>query len=142
MELGVKVIHCSERDTQVAIPGKRRHEFVNTWSVDGFVGEGSQAVRAWLGPARKHFPRDGKQHRFGSKAAIYLSARRIGARALVDADGRQLPRVLITHGEAISISDYYTVRSGKKVVYRPTCHYAYHPCDNTVLSLHEYAGKN
>jgi homospermidine synthase len=49
---------------------------------------------------------------------------------------------LITHGEAISISDYYTVRAGKKVVYRPTCHYAYHPCDNTVLSLHEYAGKN
>jgi len=22
------------------------------------------------------------------------------------------------------------------------CHYAYHPCDNTVLSVHEYAGKN
>ena len=43
---------------------------------------------------------------------------------------------------AISISDYYTVRVGKKVVFRPTCHYAYHPCDNTVLSLHEYAGKN
>ena len=28
------------------------------------------------------------------------------------------------------------------MVYRPTCHYAYHPCDNTVSSLHEFAGKN
>jgi homospermidine synthase len=25
-------------------------------------------------------------------------------------------------------------------VYRPTCHYAYHPCDDAVLSLHEMAG--
>jgi homospermidine synthase len=57
MELGVKVIHCSERDTQAANPGKRRLEFVNTWSVDGFVGEGSQPVRARLGVARKAFSR-------------------------------------------------------------------------------------
>jgi len=28
------------------------------------------------------------------------------------------------------------------VVYRPTCHYAYHPCDDTVLSVHELAGRN
>jgi homospermidine synthase len=27
-----------------------------------------------------------------------------------------------------------------KVRYRPTCHYAYHPCDDAVLSLHEMAG--
>ncbi|MBL8832872.1 MAG: homospermidine synthase, partial [Rhodospirillales bacterium] len=29
-----------------------------------------------------------------------------------------------------------------KVAYRPTVHYAYHPCDDAVLSLHELAGKN
>jgi homospermidine synthase len=28
------------------------------------------------------------------------------------------------------------------VHYRPTVHYAYHPCDDAVLSLHELAGKN
>ena len=27
-------------------------------------------------------------------------------------------------------------------MYRPTCHYAYHPCDDTVLSVHELAGRN
>jgi len=27
------------------------------------------------------------------------------------------------------------------VIYRPTCHYAYHPCDDAVLSLHEMAGR-
>jgi homospermidine synthase len=28
------------------------------------------------------------------------------------------------------------------VLSRPTCHYAYHPCDDAVLSLHEFGGKN
>lgn len=48
---------------------------------------------------------------------------------------------LVTHNEAISISDYYTVREGDKPVFRPTCHYAYHPADDAVLSLHEMFGK-
>ena len=34
------------------------------------------------------------------------------------------------------------MRDGDHVRYRPTCHYAYHPCDDAVLSLHELAGKN
>src|SRR5262249_43546306 len=49
---------------------------------------------------------------------------------------------LITHGESISIADYLTLRDGARVRSRPTCHYAYHPCDDAVLSLHEFAGRN
>jgi homospermidine synthase len=49
---------------------------------------------------------------------------------------------LITHGESISTSDHYTVREGERVLYRPTVHYSYHPCDGAVLSLHEIWGKN
>ena len=49
---------------------------------------------------------------------------------------------LISHGEAHSIPDYFTVRENGKVVYRPTCYYAYHPCDDAVLSLHEMVGHN
>jgi homospermidine synthase len=49
---------------------------------------------------------------------------------------------LITHGESISIADYLTLGDGSAPRYRPTCHYAYHPCDDAVLSLHECAGKN
>jgi len=47
---------------------------------------------------------------------------------------------LVTHNESISIADYFTVRDGDKVVYRPTCHYAYHPANDAVLSLHEIFG--
>jgi homospermidine synthase len=49
----------------------------------------------------------------------------------------------VTHNESISIADYFTVRKKDgAVAYRPTVHYAYHPCDDAVLSLHELAGKN
>jgi homospermidine synthase len=40
------------------------------------------------------------------------------------------------------MADYFTVRNGKKVAYRPTVHYAYHPCDQAIMSMHEIAGKN
>ena len=91
----------------------------------------------------KHFPPDGRQHDFGCKAAIYLTrpGASVRVRSWTPMEG-SFHGFLITHGEAISISDYYTVREGSEVVYRPTCHYAYHPCEDTVLSLHEYAGKN
>jgi homospermidine synthase len=143
MDLGIKVIHCAERDTQVADPGKRRFEFVNTWSVDGFVGEGTQPCELGWGSHEKHFPADGNEHDFGCKAGIYLSrpGASVRVRSWTPMEGHY-HGFLITHGEAISIADYFTVRDGGRIVYRPTCHYAYHPCDDTVLSVHEYAGKN
>jgi homospermidine synthase len=142
MKLGVKTIHCSERDTQVADPRKRRWEFVNTWSVDGFIGEGSQPCELGWGTHEKHFPQDGKRHDYGCGAAIYLTrpGASVRVRSWTPGEG-QYHGFLITHGESISISDYFTVRDRGEAVYRPTCHYAYHPCDDTVLSVHELAGK-
>jgi homospermidine synthase len=40
-KLGVKVIHCSERDTQISDVPKQVDEFVNTWSIEGFREEGT-----------------------------------------------------------------------------------------------------
>ncbi len=43
---------------------------------------------------------------------------------------------------SISIADYFTVRDASgTAIYRPTCHYAYHPADDAVLSLHEMFGR-
>jgi homospermidine synthase len=50
--------------------------------------------------------------------------------------------MVIRHAEAFSISDYLTVWDGNKAVYRPTVHYAYMPCDETVASLHELRARN
>ena len=141
--LGVKAIHIAERDTQDAQLPKQPSEFVNTRSIDGFYSEGSQPAELGWGTHERHFPADGRHHDFGSRAAIYLlrpgAATRV--RSWTPLEGPYLG-FLITHGESISISDYLTVRDGDAVRYRPTCHYAYHPCDDAVLSLHVLAGKN
>jgi homospermidine synthase len=141
--LGIKVIHIAERDTQVANTPKEPGEFVNTWSIDGFFSEGSQPSELGWGTHEKHFPADGRRHDFGSQAAIYLLRQGAGTRvrSWTPLEGPYLG-FLITHGESISIADYLTLHNGKRVRYRPTCHYAYHPCDDAVLSLHELAGKN
>ncbi|HYD31168.1 MAG TPA: saccharopine dehydrogenase C-terminal domain-containing protein [Azospirillaceae bacterium] len=141
--LGIKVIHVAERDTQRASFPKRRGEFVNTWSIDGFVGEGCQPAELGWGSHEKALPADGRRHDFGGDAAIFLL--RPGASTRVRTwtpNEGHFHGFLITHNEAISIADYYTVREGDRVAYRPTCHYAYHPCDDAVLSVHEVAGKN
>ncbi len=141
--LGVKVIHIAERDTQVAKIPKEPGEFVNTWSIDGFFSEGSQPAELGWGTHERHFPEDGRRHDFGGQAAIYLLRPGAGTRvrSWTPLEGPYLG-FLITHGESISIADYLTLRDGERVRYRPTCHYAYHPCDDAVLSLHELAGKN
>ena len=141
--LGVKVIHIAERDTQVATVAKAPGEFVNTWSIDGFVSEGSQPAELGWGTHERHFPKDGRRHDFGCGAAIYLlrpgAATRV--RSWTPLEG-PYHGFLITHGESISIADFLTLKDGESVRSRPTCHYAYHPCDDAVLSLHEFAGKN
>jgi homospermidine synthase len=141
--LGIKVIHIAERDTQVANVPKEPNEFVNTWSVDGFVSEGAQPAELGWGTHEKHFPVDGGRHSAGSGCAIYLN--RPGASTRVRTwtpHAGHFHGFLITHSEAISLADYYTVKDGDRVVYRPTTHYAYHPCDAAVLSVHEFAGRN
>jgi homospermidine synthase len=141
--LGIKAIHIAERDTQVAAIPKDPGEFVNTWSIDGFVSEGSQPAELGWGTHERHFPPDGRRHDFGSGAAIYLLRPGAGTRvrSWTPLEG-PYHGFLITHGESISIADYLTIAEGGSARYRPTCHYAYHPCDDAVLSLHEFAGKN
>lgn len=142
-QLGVKVIHIAERDTQVANVPKRVGEFVNTWSIDGFVGEGAQPAELGWGAHEKALPPQGRHHDFGCGSAIYLMQPGAGTRVRTWAPkAGNFHGFLITHGESISIADYYTVRQQERVVYRPTVHYAYHPCDDAVISVHEFAGKN
>jgi len=141
--LSIKVVHIAERDTQVSQVPKEPGEFVNTWSIDGFVSEGSQPAELGWGSHERNFPRDGKRHDFGNLSAIYLMQPGAGTRVRTwTPKAGYFHGFLITHGEAISIADYYTVREGAQVAYRPTVHYAYHPSDAAVLSVHEFVGRN
>ena len=141
--LGVKVIHIAERDTQVSTVPKKVGEFVNTWSIEGFVSEGMQPAELGWGSHELNFPTDGGRHDFGCGAAIYLTRPGAGTRmrSWTPLEG-PYHGFLVTHSESISIADYLTLAANGKPAYRPTVHYVYHPCDAAVLSLHEMAGKN
>jgi homospermidine synthase len=139
---GVKGIHIAERDTQRSKKPKPMNVFWNTWSVEGFVSEGLQPAELGWGTHEKWIPKNGKKHKNGSKAAIYIETPGANTRVRTwcPTPGAQYG-FLVTHNEAISIADFFTVRDKKgKVAYRPTCHYAYHPCNDAVLSLQEMFG--
>ncbi|HJV59762.1 MAG TPA: saccharopine dehydrogenase C-terminal domain-containing protein [Albitalea sp.] len=140
MRLGVRSIHIAERDTQLGAARKQPGEFVNTWSVEAFVDEGCQPAELGWGSHERHLPHDGARHETGSHASIYLQ--RPGASTRVRSWtplAGPIHGFLITHAESISIADHLTLGDPRRPVYRPTVHYAYHPCDDAVLSLHELA---
>ena len=141
--LGVKGVHIAERDTQRAMHPKPRNVFVNTWSIEGFLSEGMQPAELGWGTHEKWAPANAGFHESGCGAAIYLN--QPGANTRVRSwtpTARAQFGFLVTHNESISIADYFTVRDERgEAVYRPTCHYAYHPCDDAVLSLHELFGR-
>lgn len=141
-KVGVKGIHIAERDSQRSSNPKPAGNFVNTWSVEGFISEGMQPAELGWGTFEKWKPHNAQEHETGCQAAIYLQqpGANTRVRTWCPTLGPQYGR-LVTHNEAISIADYFTVGSGKNATYRPTCHYAYHPCNDAVLSLEEMFGQ-
>nr|6S3X_A Chain A, Homospermidine synthase [Blastochloris viridis]6S3X_B Chain B, Homospermidine synthase [Blastochloris viridis] len=142
MDLGVKGIHIAQRDTQRASFPKPFDVFVNTWSVEGFVSEGLQPAELGWGTFERWMPDNARGHDSGCGAGIYLL--QPGANTRVRSwtpTAMAQYGFLVTHNESISIADFLTVRDAAgQAVYRPTCHYAYHPCNDAVLSLHEMFG--
>lgn len=141
-QVGVKGIHIAERDTQRAKNPKPQGVFVNTWSVEGFVSEGMQPAELGWGTHETWMPENARTHESGCGAAIYLLQPGANTRVRSWTPTAQAQYgFLVTHNESISIADYFTVREDGKAVYRPTCHYAYHPANDAVLSLHEMFGQ-
>lgn len=135
-DLDVRVIQISERDTQFGTVARAEGEFINTWSVDGFVTECLQPAELGWGTHEGALPAGGHQHDYGCQAAISIDRPSFTLKVkswspnYLDFEG-----FLITHNEAISLADYLTYREDGRVTYRPTSYYAYHPCDEAVESL-------
>lgn len=140
---GVKVIHISERDTQIGNQPKEVNEFVNTWSVEGFREEGVAPAEMGWGTHERRLPPGAHTHTYGPGNQICLAQMGINTwvRSWVPRHGEILGMV-VRHGEAFTISDHLTVWDGPKPVYRPTVHYAYLPTDAAIASLHELKMRN
>lgn len=137
MLLGVKVIHISERDTQITDKPKEVNEFVNTWSVEGFREEGIAPAEMGWGTHEKRLPSGAHFHQGGPGNQICLP--QMGVKTWVRSwvPCGEITGMVVRHGEAFTISDHLTVWNNGKPVYRPTVHYAYCPADVAINSLHE-----
>lgn len=140
MKLGVKVIHCSERDTQICDKPKQVDEFVNTWSIEGFREEGTTTAELGWGTHEKTLPRNAFVHNEGPRNQICLAQMGMNTWVRTWVPDYAIRGMVVRHGEAFTISDSLTVWDGDKAVYRPTMHYAYRPCDAAIASLNELRG--
>jgi homospermidine synthase len=135
--LGVKVIHISERDTQVTNKPKQWGEFVNTWSVEGFYEEGVAPAELGWGTHEKTLPANAYEHPSGPKNQIAIA--QPGASTWVRSwvPNFEIQGMVIRHGEAFTISDHLSVAENGKTIYRPTVHYAYCPSNEAIVSMKE-----
>lgn len=135
---GTKVIHISERDTQVSRLPKRPGEFVNTWSIPGFVEEAMMPAEVGWGSHERRLPAGAQTHATGPRNAIFVprAAANYLLRSWVPLGG-QIAGVALPHSESITISDYLTLTSRGRLVYRPTVAFVYLACDAAMASLHE-----
>ena len=120
------------RSTCSSTPGRSRASSRRACSRPSSAGA---RTRRWM-------PDNARTHETGCGAAIYLLQPGANTRVRSWTPTAQAQYgFLVTHNESISIADYFTVRDeAARRVYRPTCHYAYHPCNDAVLSLHEMFG--
>jgi homospermidine synthase len=139
-KLGVKVIHCSERDTQITNRPKEVDEFTNTWSVEGFREEGTTTAEMGWGTHEKQLPPLAFEHTEGPRNQICLAQMGINTWVRSWVPNYCIHGMVVRHGEAFTISDRLTVWKKGRAVYRPTVHYAYCPADVAIASLNELRG--
>ncbi|MDD5503554.1 MAG: saccharopine dehydrogenase C-terminal domain-containing protein, partial [Candidatus Thermoplasmatota archaeon] len=142
MNLGVKTIHCSERDTQITNRPKEVNEFVGTWSIEGLREEGTAPAEMGWGTHEKNLPKLAHVPPYGPKNQIFLAQMGINTWVRSWIPNEEIVGMVIRHGEAFGISDKLTVWNDGKAIYRPTVHYAYHTCHETISSLHELRSRN
>ena len=141
-ETGIKVIHCSERDTQISRSPKKVDEFVGTWCIEGLREEGTAPAEIGWGTHEKEMPDHALVPPVGPKNGIMLARMGINTWVRSWLPHQEIVGMVIRHGEAFGISDRWTVWEDGVAVYRPTVYYAYMPCDATIASLHELRGRN
>ncbi len=138
MHLGVRVIHISERDSQIMQGVKDSRIFANTWSAEAFYAECCNApVEMGWGTHEKQLPPRAFTYRRGPKNQICLDASGISTRVRSWVPSGEIVGFVIPHSEAFTISEHLTVRENGRPVYRPTVHFAYQPCMGALASVLE-----
>ncbi len=143
MKLGIKVIHCSETDTQKSTAPKEKGEFVGTWSTEGTAEECVLPVEiAWGTHENQRIKNVLRPDEVAERGVIMLPQAGMDTRARSWLPHNEFVGMIVTHGESFSISKNLTIWNGRGASYRPTVHYVYRPSNETMLSLEEFRSRN
>jgi homospermidine synthase len=141
-KLGIKVIHCSERDTQITNRPKDVNEFVGTWSIEGLLDEGTALAEMGWGTHERKLPHLAIIPPCGPKNQIFLPQMGFNTWVRSWIPDEEIVGMMIRHSETFGLSDRLTVWEDGKAIYRPTVNYVYMPCHETLSSLCELRGRN
>ena len=144
MLTGTKVIHISERDTQISTQPKEPNEFVNTWSVEGFYEEGIALAELGWGTHERTLPKNGYAHtKDGPRNQICIAQPGMETWVRSTVPSGEIHGMVIRHGEAYTMCEHLSVYDDSgNAIYRPTVHYAYCPTDAAIASVHELRWHN
>ena len=143
-ESGLRVIHCSERDTQKLNFPRVEGIVFNSWSAMGLVEEGTDPVEVSWGTHEVVPARDlTTQRSFMMNDSRILVHR--GMNLMLESYepmGGKLTGLCIPHGESISLSRYLRIKFDGQTSYRPTINYAYCLPDFAYMSMQDIRKNN
>ena len=144
MLTGTRVIHISERDTQITNQPKQVNEFVNTWSVEGFYEEGVAPAEMGWGTHERWMPANAQVHADdGPCNQICLAQPGMETWVRSWVPSGEILGMIIRHGESYTMSNHLTVRDDSgRAIYRPTVHYSYCPSNEAINSVLELRMRN
>ncbi len=127
----LRTLHISEMDTQIANIKLRPDTFYNTWSAIGFIEEGIDPIQFGYGTHENEFT-----EKLMIKDNIAYGESRGGditfKSVVITPDEKELiySGWAIPHGEANTLSSYFSTKD-----YRPSVYYVYCPSEPGLISL-------
>jgi homospermidine synthase len=141
-ELGVVTMHVAERDSQFSSKARGPNEYVNTWSIDGFLEEASEFTGFSWGTHEEDLPEHLVRMREDNENMRAIELAKQGGAVQVKSwvPSGAYNGFVIPHTEAFSLAEFFHYR-GNNELYHPTVHYVYQPCDDAVSSMQEALDK-
>ena len=139
-KLGLKVLHISERDSQITNKPKRRNEYLNTWASNAisWYDEAFSFLEISWGTHEKTIPININKE-LSNEYQLILNGEGFNSYAYSYTPiSKNLVGMLIRHEECYTIGKKLTMRNEKnEIVYKPSCYYVYKPCDSSIVSTYE-----
>jgi homospermidine synthase len=139
-KMGLRVIHISERDSQISKIPKNLNEYVNTWSLDSksWYDEAFSFLEISWGTHEKNLPLKINK-KLSNEYQLIIDQE--GATSLAYSYTpiqQNYVGMLVRHEECFTIAKKLTLRNdSKEIVYKPSCYYVYKPCDSSFVSTYE-----